>query len=99
MKIRPLYPVAAILLAFPVTRLEAKHPAPGPHYVRCLSDGDVVRIEWDHLGFAGDSLQARLERDGSVIAELESSDLGYIDRDVPSGAHTYRVVILQGEST
>jgi hypothetical protein len=99
MKIRPLYPVAAVLLAFPAARLEAKHPVPGPHYVRCLSDGNVVRIEWDHLGFAGGGLEAHLERDGSFIAELESSDLGYIDRGVPAGAHTYRVVILQGEST
>jgi len=99
MRLRPLYPLVAVLLASAAARLDAKHPLPGPHYVRCFSDGDVVRLEWDHLGFAGGSLEARLERDGTIIAELTSSDLGYIDRDVPSGAHTYRLAILQGEST
>ena len=99
MRLRPFYPLAAVLLAWPVARLDAKHPLPGPHYVRCFSDGDVVRLEWDHLGFAGDSLQARLERDGAVIAELTSSDLGYIDRGVPPGSHSYRIAIRQGEST
>src|SRR5688572_7361601 len=99
MRMNALYPLAAVLLASPATRLEAKHPLPGPHYIHCLSDGNVVRLEWDHLGFAGDSLEAHLERDGARIAELTSSDLGYIDQDVPPGAHVYRLSITQDQST
>ena len=99
MRINAIYPVAAVLLASLAARLEAKHPLPGPHYFRCLSDGDVVRLEWDHLGFAGGGLEAHLERDGARIAELTSSDLGYIDQDVPPGTHTYRLAVTQDQST
>src|SRR4029453_15610859 len=97
MKIHTLRRFALVILLALASRLEATHPLPGPHYINCHSEGDVVRLEWDHLGFAGGSLEARLERDGSLIAKLESSDLGYVDRGVAAGRHTYRLGIVEGE--
>ena len=99
MKFRSSHRFALVILFALASRLEATHPLPGPHYIICHSEGAVVRLEWDHLGFAGGSLEARLERDGSIIAKLESSDLGYVDRGVAAGSHTYRLAIVQGEQT
>jgi hypothetical protein len=92
---RGFAPVIFSTLALP---LAATHPLPGPHFIHCRSDGDTVRLEWDELGYTDQSsLEARMERDGRVIASLRSSSLGYVDRGVPAGEHTYRLAIVQGE--
>ena len=89
--------LAALVVPALVSFLGATHPLPGPHYVNCRSEADVVRLEWDQMAFAdGGSIAARLDRDGLTIARLSRSDLGFVDRGVPAGEHAYRIVLTEG---
>jgi hypothetical protein len=94
---RLLLPAAALscLWCLSPPALLAKHPLPGPHELGCEVSGDVVSLSWDYLGVGDDGVHAAyLERGCAVLARLAHDDTTFVDRAVPRGVHTYRVVIV-----
>src|SRR5688572_10020713 len=79
--------LAAALCVAVSPLLHAKHPLPGPHFLRCENRGPrEVVLSWDDLGIGDGSLhEAVILRDDVHIVTLDPQAVEHVDRDVPAG--------------
>lgn len=88
--------LAALLSTLAAASVLADHPLPGPHFLRCESEGVLVRLCWDELGIGEDGLfTAVLLRDGEHLADLHPQALCHEDPCADPAPHVYRLDILR----